>query len=228
MAQPTVSPGHEVRPEDAAAVDAALDILLDGQLEPIVDMVCTQRDGAYQALAHDGAVTFRRDGDGYEVLKVEGRNPLEDQTTDRFTPLDEELAARHPHRRDNAYPFAFDQVAQLYDSPAAPDLCVIHSAAHNWEDQGGHRGEHGSIGVVQARAPFVIAGKGVRNDGLVPRSGRLVDVAPTVCALLGVAPHDDGAYLLGQDGVVRDDVLDVAAGRPQHVIGFLFDGTNPN
>ena len=105
---------------------------------------------------------------------------------------------------------------------------MIHSASHNWEDQGGHRGEHGSLGVVQARAPFVIAGKGVRNDGLVARSGRLVDVAPTVCALLGVAPHDDGTYLRGQDGVVRDDVLDLASGRPRHVIGFLFDGTNPN
>ena len=34
-------------------------------------------------------------------------------------------------------------IAQLFDSPAAPDLCVLHSAAHNWEDQGGHRGEHG-------------------------------------------------------------------------------------
>jgi predicted AlkP superfamily pyrophosphatase or phosphodiesterase len=31
-----------------------------------------------------------------------------------------------------------------------------------------------------------------------------------------------------QDGVVRDDVLDLDGGRPKHVIGFLFDGTNPN
>ena len=69
---------------------------------------------------------------------------------------------------------------------------MIHSAAHNWEDQGGHRGEHGSLGIVQARAPFVIAGKGVRADGLVPRSARLVDVAPTVLHLLGAAPHNDG------------------------------------
>jgi hypothetical protein len=105
---------------------------------------------------------------------------------------------------------------------------VLHSAAHNWEDQGGHRGEHGSLGVVQARAPFVIAGKGVRNDGLVARSGRLVDVAPTILHLLGAAPHEDGTYLRGQDGEVRLDVLDLEGGRPKHVIGFLFDGTNPN
>jgi hypothetical protein len=221
--------GHEVRPEDAAAVDAALGVLLDGALEPIVDMVCTRRDGVYEALAHDGSVRFRRDDrGGYEVVDVEGLDPLADQSTDRFTPIAEELATPHPHRRDNAYPFAYDQIAQLYDSPAAPDLCVIHSAAHNWEDQGGHRGEHGSIGVVQARAPFVIAGKGVRNDGLVPRSARLVDVAPTVAALLGCAPLEDGRYFGVQDGVVRDDVIDTSGGRPRHVIGFLFDGTNPN
>jgi predicted AlkP superfamily pyrophosphatase or phosphodiesterase len=228
----TVLPGHEVRPEDAAAVDAALSVLLDAELEPIVDMVCTHRDRAYEALAHDGRVRFRRDGaGGFEVLDVEGRDPIADQSTDRFTPLGEELAALHPHRSDNAYPFAYDQIAQLYDSPAAPDLCVIHSAAHNWEDQGGHLGEHGSIGVVQARAPFVIAGKGVRSDGLVPRSARLVDVAPTIAALLGCKPiddNDDGRYYAVQDGSVRDDVLDRGAGRPKHVIGFLFDGTNPN
>jgi predicted AlkP superfamily pyrophosphatase or phosphodiesterase len=81
--------------------------------------------------------------------------------------------------------------------------------------------------VVQARAPFVIAGAGVRADGVVPRAGRLVDVAPTVCALLGVEPYDDGTYLRGQDGDVRTDVLDPAS-RPKHVVGFLLDGANPN
>ncbi len=63
---------------------------------------------------------------------------------------------------------------------------MIHSAAHNWEDQGGHLGEHGSIGVVQARAPFVIGGKGVRKLGIAPLGARLVDVAPTIAALLGL------------------------------------------
>ena len=68
----------------------------------------------------------------------------------------------------------------------------------------------------------------MRADGLVPRAGRLVDVAPTVAELLGLAPADDGSYVHGQDGEVRDDVLDLAGGRPRHVVGFLWDGTNPN
>ena len=98
----------------------------------------------------------------------------------------------------------------------APDLCVVHSSAHNYEDRGGHRGEHGSLDVVQARAPFVLAGRGVRADGLVDRSCRLVDVAPTLAQLLGL-PHRLGrglnglhradAYLARQDGHPLTDLL---------------------
>ncbi len=221
-------PGH--LEADAAR---ALEGLLDSTREPIVDMVLVSRDAAYEALSHDGRVVFRRTGpgpEGYETVVAEGVDPLADQSSAKFAPLDAELATLHPHRRENAYPFAYDTIAQLFDHPAAPDLCVIHSAAHNWQDQGGHLGEHGSLGVVQARAPFVLAGKGVRADGLVPKAARLVDVAPTLAHLLGAAPvgTDDGVYLAGQDGEARLDVLDVEAGRPRHVVGFLFDGTNPN
>ena len=60
-------------------------------------------------------------------------------------------------------------VAQLFDAPSPPDVCVIHTAAHNWEDAGGHRGEHGSLDAVQCRAPFIIGGAGVRALGKVPR-----------------------------------------------------------
>jgi phosphonoacetate hydrolase len=222
--------GHHVSEEHRAAVDAALAVLLDARLEPIVDMVLTRRDGAFEALAPDGRVAFLREasnGQPWTVVSCEGRNPLAEQSAGRFTPLADEVAHKHPHRRDNTYPHAYEQVAQLFDAPAAPDLCVIHSAAHNWEDQGGHRGEHGSLGVVQARAPLVFAGKGVRGTGLVPRSARLVDVAPTIAALLGCAPRDDGTFFSTQDGQVLTDVL-APNDRPNHVVGFLFDGTNAN
>jgi len=221
---------HEVAPEHAADVEAALEVLLDPALEPIVDMVLTRRDGTCEALAPDGRVCFRTDGaETFEVLSIEGRNPLDDQATDRYVPLELERAHPHPHRTANAYPFAYSQVAQLFDAPDAPDLCVIHSAAHNWEDQGGHRGEHGSLGVVQARAPFVVAGRGARADGVVPRAARLVDVAPTVAALLGCAPRDpEGRALAVQDGEARLDALDPTAGRPRHLVGFLLDGCNAN
>src|SRR5947208_1523157 len=228
-APPAAAPVHEITAERVDDAERALDVLLDGALDPIVDMVLLARDGAYEARSHDGWVRFRRtEGGGYEKITGEGADPLADQSTDKFAGLEAELAHPYPTRGENSYPFGFAQVAQLFDHPAAPDLCVIHSAAHNWEDQGGHRGEHGSLDVVQARAPFVVAGKGVRSDGLVPRAGRLVDVAPTLAELLGLAPADDGAYVRGQDGEVRDDVLDLGGGRPRHVVGFLWDGTNPN
>jgi len=238
-------PGHEVADAHRADVDAALEILLDSALEPIVDVVLTRRDGVYEALSHDGRVSFRRTDDGeiedvrtqrshgrrsegaIEIVATEGRNPIGEQATDRFAPLPAERQQLHPHRRDNSYPHAYEQTAQLFDSPAAPDLCVIHSAAHNWEDQGGHRGEHGSIGIIQARAPMVVAGKGVKQLGMFPHAARLVDVAPTIAALLGCAPRDDGTYLAGQDGRALTEVID-ASERPAHVVGFLFDGTNAN
>lgn len=239
-AKPEARPSpHEVADAHRNAADAALEVLLDSALDPIVDMVCTARDGAYEALTHDGRVTFRRNDDGsYERVSVSGTDPLADQSTAKFAPLADERAHPFPHRSENAYPHAFDQIAQLFDAPAAPDLCVLHSAAHNWEDQGGHLGEHGSLGLVQARAPFVLGGKGVRKLGLVPEAARLVDVAPTICALLGCAPihgravdgngrngHD--RFLAVQDGDALTSYLEPNE-RPRYVVGFLFDGTNAN
>ena len=140
-----------------------------------------RRDDRYEARRADGRVTLRahrrrrlRRG---RRSRARTRSPTSRPTSSpASTPS---WPTSTPTAADNAYPFAYEQIAQLFDSPAAPDLCVLHSAAHNWEDQGGHLGEHGSLGVVQARAPFVIGGKGVQPLGIVPRVGRLVDVAPT-------------------------------------------------
>jgi hypothetical protein len=196
---------------------AALEVLLDAALEPIVEMVALRDGDTYEVHAADGSSRFGRDG---TVVGGSGRDPLGDDATDRFAGLDSELAARHPGRAENSYPFGREQVVQLFDHACAPDLCVIHTAAHNWEDQGGHRGEHGSLDVVQARAPFIIAGKGVKAMGTLARACKLVDVAPTVLELMGAAP------LVRTDGSVLSDLLD--GERPDHVVGFLFDGCNPN
>src|SRR5205823_8528732 len=205
-----------------------------------VEMVLTVRAGAYEAHSVDGWVRFARHADGagwrYELLDGAGRNPLGDQATDRFAGAAAEAAARWPGRAANAYPHGYEQVVQFFEAPMAPDLCVVHSAAHNYEDRGGHRGEHGSLDVVQARAPFVLAGRGVRADGLVDRSCRLVDVAPTLALLLGLPagpgiglngrPRPD-AYLVRQDGEPLADLVPPGQ-RPHHVVGFLLDGANPN
>jgi predicted AlkP superfamily pyrophosphatase or phosphodiesterase len=213
-----------------SSLDDALTVLLSAELEPIVEMVISsEAPEEYTARAVDGEVRFRRGDDGtFTETHIAGRNPLGDRATDRFATADDELANLYPHRRANAYPYAYEQVAQVWDHPHAPDLVVLHTAAHHWADQGGHIGEHGSIGAIQARAPFVIAGRGVKRLGMVPRSARLVDVAPTICALLGTAPLDDaGRFLACQDGAALLDLLDPTE-RPHHVIGFLLDGCNPN
>jgi arylsulfatase A-like enzyme len=223
------------------AVDTVAAALLDPALEPIVDLVITADDQGYEARAVDGRVRFRREDQGtgwvFTEVEVQGRNPLGDQATDRFVGLDQEMANPHPHRSENAYPHAYEMVAQIFDHPAAPDVITLHTPAHNWEDHGGERGEHGSMSTVQARAPFILGGHGVRRQGLVPRSCKLTDVAPTVLALMGVAPHPaavglngsalDGGLLRRQDGEVLADLLDPTE-RPDHVVGFLLDGANPN
>ena len=210
------------KPDD---VGRLADALLDPDLERIVEFVVTADDQAYQVQAVDGRVRFRRGTDDpttFEDVDVEGRNPLADTATDRFAPLADERAHPWPTRTEQSYPHAHEQIAQIFDHPAAPDLVCIHTSAHNWEDQGGERGEHGSLGVVQARAPFVLAGAGVRQQGLIPQSCRVVDVAPTVMRLLG------GPDLRRQDGTALTHLLDADAPPAEHVVGFLWDGTNPN
>ena len=236
--------GDSVDPEQHAAdIERALGVLTDSALEPIVEMVLVARDDAYEAHAVDGSVRFSRsvtDGDGsdweFTVTEVTGRDPLADQALDRFAPLSEELANLHPDRTRNAYPFAFEQVAQLFDHPAAPDLCVIHTSAHHWAELGGHIGEHGSLASVQCRAPFIVAGRGAKRLGMTDTAAQMVDIAPTALALLGIEPtggtgldgrHRDDAHLLAQDGDALADLLDPGE-RPDHLVAFLLDGCNPN
>ena len=220
-------------PERAADAARALDVLLDAELDPIVDMVLVARDGAYEVLSHDGSVRFRRragadPGAGFEVLGTEGEDPLADQSTDRFTPLGTELARPYPHRRENAYPFAFEQVAQLFDHPAAPDLCVLHSA----DAQLGGPGrpprrarlarDRPGPGAVPARRQ----GCAGRRPGAPRRPhGRRRADAPRA-ARVPARPRRQPPRRSGRGGA--HDLLDPSSGRPRHVVAFLFDGTNSN
>ena len=216
-------------------------VLTDQQLADRVEMVVSRvGPERYRAAAVDGSVEFTRDGgdgggDGprYSVERIEGRDPLAVQSTGHLVGHAEERGARFPDRTQNAYPHAHDSIAQFFDAPNAPDLVALHTAAHHTD---GHLGQHGSLGVVQARAPFLAAGAGVRSLGMVDRSTRVVDVAPTVAALLGVTPHPEG---IGPTGERRDDaLLRRQDGRPevelldgsvaQHVVVFLLDGCNAN
>jgi phosphonoacetate hydrolase len=216
-----------IAPATDAERDRALGVLLGRDLEPIVDMVgWSPAPDVYEVASADGAVRFRRDRDGgFSIESVSGQNPIAVQDPTRFAGLDAERAAPHPRRDQNSYPNAFESFAQVFDHPSAPDLCVIHSASHHWAEHGGHLGEHGSLGVVQARAPFIASGAGVAKLGMADLGCRLVDVAPTMLRVLGA--DGTGPLLSHQDGTVFEPVV-AEPGRARYLIGFLFDGANPN
>ena len=202
--------------------DRALEVLLGDALDGVVDMVLLRRNGELEAHAHGGSVGFTAQGPRW----VKGRDPLARQDVAAFTPLADELASRRPANDVNRYPYAYSSVAQLFGNPRAPDLAVVHTPAHNWEERGGHRGEHGSLDLVQSRAPLILSGRGVRPLGRIEAHARMVDVAPTLAVLAGVTPND-GSVLRRQDGRVLDEALDDRE-RPERVVAFLWDGSNAN
>lgn len=222
--------------------EIACDILTSPEIAPICEMIAVpgEEPDTFEVRTPDGKLTFGRTShDGtwaYKVIYEEGQNPLANQNPTAFEPLSVEIDALFPDRGRNHYPNAFESLSALFDDPNAPDIAAVHCAAHNWEDRGGHLGEHGSVDVVQARAPMIFSGRGLRNEGMVDDWIRNVDVAPTLAALLGVAPRrgltvtgeqQDGLLLGRQDGHIYERVLDRSS-RPEHIVFFLLDGTNSN
>jgi len=223
-----------------------------------VDLVLTWRagegdePGAYEVWAARGLVRFRRliGPEGtlhYEVIEVVGENPLANQDTLALASLAQERAAAtaggfnadDPHRRfiapaQQSYPFGYERVAQLFDSPNAPDLAV---SPRDW-CSGSQPGTHGALHVRQARAPLWFSGPGIAA-GRHPMAARSIDIAPTCLAALGF-PLIDGAdatgrtssercvapdvYLARQDGRPLQELFHDAGPRPTRAYVFLMDG----
>jgi len=199
------------------ARDRAVDVLCDPALSHVMDLLAyAEGDGIVVANA-DGAA--RLTASGAEVLQ--GRNPVADQDPLAFTPLSAELADLSPANADNAYPFAYERLTSLFAAEHAPDIAVVHTGRHHWPDQGGHLGEHGSLNVVQSRAPLILSGAGVTERGMLSLAARVVDIGPTLAWLAG-APL---ASLSDMDGAALVDLLVPEA---RHVVGLLWDGCNSN
>lgn len=233
-------------------------LLSDEGVGDQVDLVLTWRDGvddepgAYEAWAQRGLVRFRRsiDDEGalrFDVVEVVGENPVADQDQLALSTLADERRAATASGFDaddavrrfiapehQSYPFAYERIAQLFDSPHAPDLAV---SPRDW-CSGTSPGTHGALHVRQARAPLWLSGPGVRM-GRHELAVRSIDIAPTCLAALGF-PLIDGADATGrtssergvepdvllarQDGRVVDEVLDPEGPQPTRLYVFLMDG----
>jgi phosphonoacetate hydrolase len=203
---------------DLAMRERAVDVLCDSSLAEVVDLVAWPDSECVYVANADGAA--RLTSSGPEVLH--GRNPVALQDPLAFTPLTDELADPSPPNARNSYPWAFERLSGLFRAEGAPDIAVVHTGKHFWPERGGHPGEHGSLGVVQSRAPLVLSGAGVTQRGLLGAAARVVDVGPTLAWLAGAPLSSLG----DMDGAALVDVLVPGAG--EHVVGLLWDGCNSN
>ena len=214
---------HLPSPEDRAALrERAVAALCTPELAAIVDLVVWAEDGTAYAANHLGRV--RWDADDTRVVE-HGTDPIGSEDPMAFLPYEREVADPSPElSTGNAYPYAAARLRSFFADPErSPDLAIVHTPRHQFLEDGGHVGEHGSLDVIQSRAPLVLSGAGVARRGFVDDHARLVDVGPTLAVLAGV-PADaltdaDGDPL---DGRPLTAYLD--GRRPRHVVGILWDG----
>lgn len=196
-------------------------------LAGIVDLVVWVEDGVAHAANHLGSVRLHPGG-AQEL--VSGQDPVAAQDPMAFLPYARELAAPGPlTSRENAYPYAAERLLSFFaDAGRSPDLAVVHTPRHFFPDEGGHVGEHGSLDVVQSRAPLLLSGPGTATAGLVDDHARLVDVGPTLAALAGVGARE----LVDARGEPLDGTVLTAYTRldqlpdPPRVVGLLWDGAH--
>ena len=211
-----------------------------------MDFVATYRDGAYEVWSARGMVRFQRsfaDGGGFEYTIIEtiGEDPIANQDTHALSTVEEQMEAAgksgystedpntaYIEPRHISYPFAFERITQLFDSPNAPDL-VVNPKSYAF---GRKPGQHGSIDIVQSRAPLIVAGPGIRS-GVIDDAARHVDIAPTIAHAMGfpkIDGHDStgrpasGLYLRRQDGRVLEEVFEDSDAKPERTYLFHLDG----
>ena len=222
-----------------------LALLAESPAADHVDLAITWRADAYEVWSRRGMIRFKRFADrrgalSFEVVEQLGENPIANQDPSIVSTIADELdaAARSGNPTDDpnrayfephtlSHPYAYERIAQLFDSPRAPDL-VVSPKAYAWGIQ---PGQHGALDVVQCRAPLIFSGPGVRR-GLFKLNARAVDIAPTIARIAGlpkIAGLDASGspaevYLKRQDGRPLDEIIDDNNGHPRLVYLILLDG----
>jgi hypothetical protein len=262
IAPPERLAGQGLDPHQEESGNRAIVALLTDTSHGETDWVATYRyrtdadgmplEGEYEIWAARGMVRFRRfvaddGGHGFEVVEVVGENPVANQDPTAVATIQEEMeaatasgyASEDPNRsfmdpHTLSYPLAYEKVAQLFDSPNAPDI-VINPKTYQF---GRQPGQHGAADVVQARAPLVFSGPGIAGTGTTDTLCKQVDIAPTLAKLLGM-PLIDGkdstgrtssergvppdVYLKRQDGAPIEEII-AGDARPERVYILLLDG----
>src|SRR5690349_21238989 len=207
----------------AADRDAVVAALTSPDLAAVVDLVVWVDGDVPHAANHLGTVRLHHDG-RHEVLH--GTDPIASEDPMAFLPYAVEVERAGPRlSTDNAYPYASARIRSLFADPdRSPDVAVVHTPRHFFPDEGGHVGEHGSLDVVQSRAPLGLAGAGVRRLGYVDEHAHLVDVGPTMAYAAGV-PLDSLRDAAGEglDGQVLTAYLDEG----DHAVGDKGVGDGP-
>jgi hypothetical protein len=240
--------GQGLDPHQYDSGDATiLALLAETPAADFVDLAITWRanENAYEVWSRRGMIRFKRFADdrgalSFQVVEQIGENPIANQDPFIVSTIDEELdaAARSGNPTDDpnrayfepqviSHPYAYERIAQLFDSPRAPDL-IVSPKAYAYGIQ---PGQHGALDVVQCRAPLVFSGPGVRR-GTFKLNACQVDVAPTIARIVGL-PKITGldasgspaeVYLKRQDGKPLDEIIDDNASQPKRVYMFLLDG----
>ncbi|MCA1823556.1 MAG: nucleotide pyrophosphatase, partial [Frankia sp.] len=144
-------------------------VLTDESLVHVVDLVAFVDGDEIEVRNSRGASRFARSDPSAGATLVEGRDPIANTDPLALSPLTAELASPHATNAQNAYPWARERLADLLADPRAPDIVVVHTPAHYWPERGGHLGEHGSLDVLQSRAPLLLSGAGVSASGVLDR-----------------------------------------------------------
>ncbi len=209
--------------------EAAVEALVGADLAHVVDLVAHPEgpvedpDRTVVVANARGRVRLHADGT-HEVL--DGADPVGRTDPLAFLPYDAEVADAGPDNERNSYPDPAQRLLSFFaDADRSPDVVVVHTPRHHFPQEGGHHGEHGSLDVIQSRAPLLVSGAGATRAGVVHDSARIVDVTPTLLRACGVDErfHVDarGAAL---DGRARSDLVAVGVGR--WVVGILWDGAH--
>ena len=239
-------------PETRDLVDLVLTFRREGRDPENGEFDAGADEGAYEVWSRRGMVRFRRylSPEGqleFEVIETLGEDPIANRDASALRTVAEEVAAALASKRGTqdatmrfiapehqSYPFAYERIAQLFDSPNAPDLAI---SPCDWA-QGPYAGNHGALHVRQSRGPLWFKGPRIRA-GRFDVAVRAVDIAPTVLAALGF-PLIDGAdasgrtssergaapdvYLRRQDGRPIEELLETSGPTASHVYVFLLDG----